>query len=99
MARVDSWLHSREVWARYRPHPRLERKYMRTTWASRYVKVGNSQCIVVPKEVREKLGAVPGDLIVMRMYGRLLICRKLAPEHVVDVNELPADALPSAVRS
>ena len=72
---------------------------MRTTWASRYVKVGNSQCIIVPKEVREQLGAVPGDLIVMRMFGKLLICRKLAPEQVVDVSQIPSDALPSAVRS
>jgi bifunctional DNA-binding transcriptional regulator/antitoxin component of YhaV-PrlF toxin-antitoxin module len=71
---------------------------MKSTWATRYVKVGNSQCIIVPKEVREKLGAVPGDLIIMRMFGRLLICRKLDPNQIVDVNELPADALPSAVR-
>jgi AbrB family looped-hinge helix DNA binding protein len=69
------------------------------TYAARYVKVGNSQCIIVPKEVREKCGLVPGDLIVMRLLGKILICRRLDPKDVVDVESIPTEALPSAVRA
>lgn len=69
------------------------------TYASRYIRVGNSQCIIVPKDVREALGFRPGDLVVMRMFGKVLIARRLAPEDVVEVDSIPADALPSAVRT
>jgi bifunctional DNA-binding transcriptional regulator/antitoxin component of YhaV-PrlF toxin-antitoxin module len=72
---------------------------MLKTYAARYVKVGNSQCIIVPKEVRELCGLIPGDLVVMRLFGKLLICRRLDPKDVVDVETIPVDALPSAVRS
>lgn len=69
------------------------------TYAARYCKVGNSQAIIVPKEVREKMGLFPGDLIVMRLFGKLLICRRLDPRDVVEVDTIPADAIPSAVRA
>lgn len=72
---------------------------MLKTYAARYVKVGNSQCIIVPKEVRELCGFIPGDLVVMRTFGKILICRKLEPKDVVDAESIPTDALPSAVRA
>jgi hypothetical protein len=45
------------------------------------------------------MGLVPGDLVVMRLFDKLLICRKLEPNQVVDISQIPTDALPSAVRS
>jgi AbrB family looped-hinge helix DNA binding protein len=69
------------------------------TYASRFTRVGTSKAIILPKEVRELMGLIPGDLVVMRLFGKLLICRRLDPKDVVDVNAIPADALPSAVRS
>ncbi len=69
------------------------------TYAARYVKVGNSQAIIVPKEVREKCGLIPGDLVVMRLFGKLLVCRRLDPKDVVEIDQVPTDALPSAVRA
>lgn len=68
------------------------------TYASRFTRVGTSKAIILPKEVRELMGLIPGDLVVMRLFGKILICRKLEPNQIVDVNEIPADALPSAVR-
>jgi antitoxin component of MazEF toxin-antitoxin module len=72
---------------------------VRQVWATRFVKLGGSAAVVLPKEVREKLGVLPGDLIVMRLYGKILIARRLDPTNVIDVSSIPADALPSAVRS
>lgn len=72
---------------------------MRETYAGRFVKRGNSHEVLIPKPVMERLRLTPGDLVVMRLFGPLLIMRRLAPEMVVDVNEIPADALPSAARS
>lgn len=71
----------------------------RTTWAARYSKSGNAHVIIVPREVRETLGLRLGDLIVMRIFGKHLIARRLDPADVIDVNAIPADAFPSAVRS
>lgn len=68
------------------------------TFASRYTRVGTSAAIIIPKPVREALGLVDKDLIVMRIFGPLLICRRLKPNDVVDASSIPTDALPSAVR-
>lgn len=67
------------------------------TWATRYTRVGTSAALIIPKGVREQLGLVDKDLVVMRVFGKLLICRRLSPNDVVDVSHLPADAIPSAV--
>ena len=71
----------------------------RKTWATRFVKLNTSAAMIIPKEVREAMGLRPSDLIVMRLFGKLLIARRLDPNQVVDVTELPADALPSAVKA
>lgn len=69
------------------------------TYASRFTRVGTSKAIILPKEVRELMGLIPGDLVVMRLFGKILICRRLDPKDVVDVNTVPTDAIPSAVRA
>lgn len=71
----------------------------KATYAARFTRVGTSKAILLPKEVREMMGLIPGDLVIMRLYGKLLICRRLDPNDVVEVNSIPVDALPSAVRS
>lgn len=68
------------------------------TYASRFTRVGTSKAIILPKEVRELMGLIPGDLVVMRLFGKLLICRKLEPNQIVDISQIPADALPSQVK-
>lgn len=55
-------------------------------------------CIVVPKDVREQLGLRLGDLMVMRIFGKLIITRRLDPATVADVDSIPVEALPPAAR-
>lgn len=68
------------------------------TYASRFTRIGTSKGIILPKDVREQMGLIPGDNIVMRLFGKVLVCRKLDPKEIVDLSEIPTDALPSAVR-
>ena len=71
----------------------------RPTYASRFTRVGTSKAIILPKDVREQMGLIPGDTVVMRLFGKVLICRRLDPKDIVDVDSIPTDALPSAVRA
>jgi bifunctional DNA-binding transcriptional regulator/antitoxin component of YhaV-PrlF toxin-antitoxin module len=68
------------------------------TYASRYTRVGTSAAVIIPKAVRDELGLIDKDLMVMRIFGKLLILRRLSPNEVVDVSSIPTDAIPSAVR-
>ena len=69
------------------------------TYASRYTRVGSSAAVIIPKPVREELGLIDKDLMIMRTFGKLLILRRLSPNEVVDLTSIPTDAIPSAVRS
>lgn len=69
------------------------------TYASRYTRVGSSAALIIPKAVREEMGLVDKDLVIMRVFGKLLIARRVSANDVVDVSSIPADAIPSAVRS
>jgi antitoxin component of MazEF toxin-antitoxin module len=68
------------------------------TYASRYTRVGSSAALIIPKAVREEMGLVDKDLVIMRVFGKLLIARRVSANDVVDVNSIPTDAIPSAVR-
>ena len=67
------------------------------TFATRYTRVGTSAAIIIPKAVREELGLIDKDMIVMRTFGKLLILRRLSPNEVVDVSNIPTDAIPRRV--
>jgi antitoxin component of MazEF toxin-antitoxin module len=71
----------------------------RETHTGRVRKNGNSHSLTLPPAVREAMHLRPGDLCVMRMFGKVLILRRLDPSMVIDVDALPADAIPSSVRS
>lgn len=72
---------------------------MLKTWATRCIKQGGSAAVLVPKEVREVMGLRPGDMVVMRLFGKILIARRFDAKDVIDTDQVPADALPSAVRA
>lgn len=71
---------------------------MLKTWATRCIKQGGSAAILIPKEVRETMGLRPGDVVVFRLFGKVVIARRLDPRDVIDIEQIPAEALPSAVR-
>lgn len=72
---------------------------VRETHTGRLRKNGNSHSLTLPPAVRQALNLRPGDLCVMRMFGKVLIVRRLDPSMVIDLDSIPADAIPSSVRS
>jgi antitoxin component of MazEF toxin-antitoxin module len=68
-------------------------------WACRFYKAGGSAAILLPKEVRERLGFVPGDLILLTIYGPILMCRKMTRESIADRESIPDDAAPPALKA
>jgi antitoxin component of MazEF toxin-antitoxin module len=81
------------------PHLRGECMATRETHTGRVRKNGNSHSLTLPPSVREALNIRPGDLCIMRMFGKVLIVRRLDPSMVIDLDSIPADAIPSSVRS
>lgn len=70
---------------------------MDTVYSPKVRKWGNSTVVVLPKDVRAALGLSVNDILLMRVFGKLLIARRLDPKMVVDLSAIPADAIPSAV--
>ncbi len=68
----------------------------RNVYATRYMKIGDSWGMIIPKHLRERLGFRPGDLIVMALYGELVMLRRMQPRDVVELESIPTDALPPA---
>jgi antitoxin component of MazEF toxin-antitoxin module len=69
------------------------------TYAARFTRLGGSGAMMVPKDVQEQMGLIDKDLVIMRVFGKLLIARRVSANDVVDVSSIPTDAIPSAVRS
>lgn len=67
---------------------------MLEVFSFRFWSFGHSKAIITPKEVRDRLGLVKGDLLLGSMYGPLLILRKVRKRDVVDMDSIPADAIP-----
>jgi len=66
---------------------------VKTTWAARYRKVGNSWAVDLPKEVRERLQLRPGDLLLMTLYGDLFMMCRVEPRMVVEKDPIPVAAI------
>jgi antitoxin component of MazEF toxin-antitoxin module len=71
---------------------------VKQTYAARFTRIGGSAAIIIPKDVREQMGLIDKDLVIMRVFGKLLIARRVSANDVVDVSTVPTDAIPSAVR-
>ncbi len=67
--------------------------------AGRYHIFGNSKAITVPIGVREALRLQPDDLLLMSVWGSLLIMRRVDKRDVVDVDAIPAAAIPGSTLS
>jgi antitoxin component of MazEF toxin-antitoxin module len=65
-------------------------------YASRYWKMGGSYGVILPPDVRKQLQLHPGDLVLMRLYGPLLILRRVTADMVVERDTIPTEALPPA---
>jgi antitoxin component of MazEF toxin-antitoxin module len=71
---------------------------VKQTYAARFTRIGGSAAVIIPKPVREELGLIDKDLMLMRVFGKVLILRRVSANDVIDVNAVPTDAIPSAVR-
>ncbi len=58
------------------------------------MKMGGSYGVLIPPDIRAALGLLPGDGMVMRIYDRMIIMRKVTPEMVVEHERIPTAALP-----
>lgn len=69
---------------------------MRKIYAAHYFRNGGSWGVILPPDVREALHLVPGDLMLMTLYGPLVIMRRATPEMIVEREQIPTDAPPPA---
>jgi hypothetical protein len=44
------------------------------------------------------MGLVPGDLILLTLYGPILMCRRMTKESIADRESIPADAAPPVLK-
>jgi antitoxin component of MazEF toxin-antitoxin module len=63
-------------------------------FVGRMVKNGGSVCVNLPQEVRAQLRLLPGDLLLMRLLGPVLIMRRAEARMVIDQEQIPTDAIP-----
>lgn len=64
--------------------PSLTMMKPREIYTSRYQRNGNSYVAIIPPELREKMGLVPGDLLAMNFIHGVLWCVKLKPEMIIN---------------
>jgi len=52
--------------------------------------------VTIKPAVAAALGMVPGDSVIMAIYGRHLIIRRVGRDDVLRVSDIPVAALPGA---
>lgn len=57
---------------------------------------GGSVVMVLDKDLRERLGLRPGDVVIMRVHGPYVTMRRAVPDLLVPLTDLHADDLPPA---
>ncbi len=67
--------------------------------AGRYHVFGGSKAITIPIGVREAMQLKNDDLMLMSVWGSLLIMRRVDKLDVVDVDSIPAKAIPGGAVS
>jgi len=55
---------------------------VREVYTSRYYKTGNSYAMVLPPDVRERMGLVIGDTLLIRVEGDTILVRKATPDMI-----------------
>jgi antitoxin component of MazEF toxin-antitoxin module len=66
------------------------------TWAGRLFKRGGSMAVTIKPAVAAALGMVPGDAVIMTIYGRHLVLRRVGRDDVMRLDTIPVAALPGA---
>jgi antitoxin component of MazEF toxin-antitoxin module len=64
------------------------------TFAGRVFRSGGSMAVAIKPAVIAALGIVPGDTLIMSIWGRHLIMRKVSRDDVIRLDTIPVGALP-----
>lgn len=57
------------------------------TVTSKVHKLGGSWCLILPRTVREALGLIPGDVMVIRIFGRRAVIAKFDGARALPITE------------
>lgn len=63
---------------------------MKQVYASRYNRMGGSYAVIVPPDIREALQLKPGDLVCLRVFGRVCFFRRLDANEVIERDRVDA---------
>jgi antitoxin component of MazEF toxin-antitoxin module len=69
---------------------------MAQTFSGRVFKRGGSMGITVKRAICNALGWVPGDTVIMAIYGKHLVIRRVGRDDVLQVDAVPVSFLPGA---
>lgn len=61
--------------------------------AGRFLDVGSSKCLSLPKELREAMGLIRGDWVNYTWDGTVLVVRQIKRSEIVGGRTLPVSGL------
>jgi len=63
-------------------------------YTTKLTKSGNSWVLSIERDLREALGLVPGDIIVMRLHAPYVTLRRAVPEREIPLTDLNPACFP-----